>query len=83
MIRDQRLHAEFRKQRKTKFSLKHIFSETRILYEQLSSLVNSIRQRDEIVIGDDFTAKTNFHVTIHIKTKLYSVKKVIILKYLA
>ena len=32
--------------------------ETRIFYEQLSSLINSIKQRDALIIGGDFNGKT-------------------------
>ena len=32
--------------------------ETRILYEHLSSLINSIKQRDALITGGDFNAKT-------------------------
>ena len=39
--------------------------ETRIFYEQLSSLINSIKQRDAliIIIGGDFNAKTKLQVS--------------------
>ena len=32
--------------------------ETRIFYEHLSSLINSIKQRDALITGGDFNAKT-------------------------
>ena len=35
--------------------------ETRIFYEQLLSLINSIKQRDALIIGD-FTARTKLRV---------------------
>ena len=37
--------------------------DTRIFYEQLSSLINSIKQSDVIVIGGDFNAKTKLQVS--------------------
>ena len=37
--------------------------ETRIFYEQLLSLKNSIKQRDVLIIGGDFNAKTKLQVS--------------------
>ena len=37
--------------------------ETRIFYEQLSSLINSIKQSDILIIGGDFNAKTKLQVS--------------------
>ena len=37
--------------------------ETRIFYEQLSSLMNSIKQRDTLIIGGDFNAKIKLQVS--------------------
>ena len=37
--------------------------ETHIFYEQLSSLINSIKQRDALIIGGDFNAKTKLQVS--------------------
>ena len=37
--------------------------ETRIFYEQLSSLINSIKQRDALIIEGDFNAKTKLRVS--------------------
>ena len=37
--------------------------ETRIFYEQLSSLINSIKQRDVLIIVGDFNAKTKLQVS--------------------
>ena len=37
--------------------------ETRIFYEQLSSLINSIKQRDALIIGREFNAKTKLQVS--------------------
>ena len=36
--------------------------ETCIFYEKLSSLINSIKQRDALIIGGDFNAKTKLQV---------------------
>ena len=35
---------------------------TRIFYEQLSTLINSIKQRDALINGGDFNAKTKLQV---------------------
>ena len=37
--------------------------ETRIFYEQLSTLINSIKQRDVLIIGGEFNAKTKLQVS--------------------
>ena len=37
--------------------------ETGIFYEQLSSLINSIKQRDALITGGDFNAKTKLQVS--------------------
>ena len=37
--------------------------ETHIFYEQLSSLINSVKQRDALIIGGDFNAKTKLQVS--------------------
>ena len=37
--------------------------ETHIFYEKLSSLINSIKQRDALTIGGDFNAKTKLQVS--------------------
>ena len=37
--------------------------ETRIFYQQLSSLTNSFKQRDALIIGGDFNAKTKLQVS--------------------
>ena len=37
--------------------------ETHIFYEQLSSLINSIKQSDILIIGGDFNAKTKLQVS--------------------
>ena len=37
--------------------------ETHIFYEQLSSLINSIKQRDGLIIGGDLNAKTKLQVS--------------------
>ena len=37
--------------------------ETRIFYEQLLSLINSMKQRDALIIGGDFNAKTELQVS--------------------
>ena len=37
--------------------------ETRIFYEELSSLINSMKQRDALIIGWDFNAKTKLQVS--------------------
>ena len=37
--------------------------ETHIFYEQLSSLINSIKQRNVLIIGGDFNAKTKLQVS--------------------
>ena len=37
--------------------------DTRIFYEQLSSLINSIKQSDVLIIGGDFNAKTKLQVS--------------------
>ena len=37
--------------------------ETHIFYEQLSPLINSIKQRDALIIGGDFNAKTKLQVS--------------------
>ena len=34
-----------------------------LFYEQLSSLINSIKQRDVPIVGRDFDAKTNLQVS--------------------
>ena len=37
--------------------------ETHIFYEQLSALINSIKQRDALIIGGDFNVKTKLQVS--------------------
>ena len=37
--------------------------ETRIFFEQLSSLINSIKQKGVLIIGGDFNAKTKLQVS--------------------
>ena len=44
--------------------------ETHIFYEQLSSLINSIKQRDALIIGGDFNAKTKLQVSEMVKINL-------------
>ena len=38
-------------------------NETRIFYEQLSSLINSIKRRNALITGGDFNSKTELEVT--------------------
>ena len=49
--------------------------ETRIFYEQLSWLINSIKQKDALITEGDFNAKTELQVTDQLVAGKYAKNK--------